>query len=155
MKYLRLVTILVTWLLMLVTMFVPIGFFFFKEGFLWDTSLYAIFNLMITSVIMWFFYGSPLLVSGIISLFLKRPFCVLILLLSTIGYGIGAFYILHLASGDGSCMAGIEFLWVGPASLVFLIPVWIITLVFNFGGVNKTPALQETGDNPGTEVPSL
>ena len=53
---------------------------------------------------------------------------------ATIGYGIGAFSILYIASADGSCMAGIKFFWVGLPSLIFLLPAWVVALKLNAPG---------------------
>jgi hypothetical protein len=144
MKRLRLVTILATWLLMLVTMVIPVGFFYFKEGHLWGFSPMTLINIVVVSAILGFFYGSPLIVSCIISLFLKRFLSLMILLLSTIGYGILAFYALYDASVGGSCMEGIQFFGVGLTSLVFMIPVWIVVLVINSKGGKDANISHET-----------
>ena len=151
MKRLRLVTILATWSLMLVTMVIPIGFFYFKQGIPGGFSPMMLINIVVVSVILGFFYGSPLIVSGIISLFLKRLLSLIILLLSTIGYGILAFYALYEASIGGSCMEGIQFFGVGLSSLIFMIPVWIIVLILNAFGAKGTCTPSETvTDTPET-----
>ena len=137
MKQLRLVTILATWLLMFVTMVVPVGFFSVKE----DHDTYFSLSAIHFALILWFFYGSPLLVSGIISLFLKRTVPLVILLLSTIGYGIWAFYSLYLVIVDGNGLVVIILFWVAPFSLVFLIPVWVIALILNVIGKKEANAL--------------
>ena len=151
MKRFRLVTILTTWLLLFVTMFIPIGFFYFKESGRWDSSPIMLIHLAVTSAILGFFYGSPLIVSGIISLFLKRLLPLIILLLSTIGYGILAFYALYDASVGGSCMEGIQFFGVGMTSLIFLTPVWITVLILNAFGAKGTNVPSEiVTDTPET-----
>jgi len=131
MKQLRLVTILATWLLMFFTMVVPVGFFSIQEGY------YLSPHGILYGLTVWIFYGSPLLVSGIISHFLKRTVPLVILLLSTIGYGIAACFMLYIAAAafDDSCAEdGIEFVGVAPVSLVFLIPIWVIALILNVIG---------------------
>ena len=145
MKRLRTVTFLATWLLMFVTMVIPPGFVFVKEGPRWVSSPMMLINLALSSAILGVVYSSPLLVSGIILLFSKRPhrISLILLLLATVGYGIVAFYALYDVSvHGGSCMDEILFFGFGMTSFIFLIPVWIIVLVLNayhVKGANVSP----------------
>jgi len=140
-----------TWLLMFETMVIPVGFFFFKEGHRWNFSPMMMIHLAVASAILGGFYSSPLLVSGMISLFSKRLLSLIFLLLSTIGYGLLAFYALYEASVGGSCMEGIQFFGVGMTSLIFMIPVWIIVLILNAYGIKETDTPPETvTDTPET-----
>ncbi len=75
----------------------------------------------------------------------------MILLLSTsILYGIGMFGALCSTWGDYDCMSGIQFFSVAIASLFYMVPTWIIVIILNSLYVKQPPT--ESADNSRNEV---
>jgi hypothetical protein len=92
---------------------------------------------------------SPLLVSGIVLLFLKRPVSLILQLLSTILYGIAVFYAFCETWGEYNCMAGIQFFGLGFGSFVYMIPAWIVMLVLNRYDTRKEiPPVENETNSP-------
>jgi len=96
--------------------------------------------IILRCLLLWLFTGSPLLVSFIIAIKLKLADGPnLILLASTIVYGIQAVYGWIMATSGGGCMAGMFVVYIAPGSLLFMIPAWIIVLRLNRHYATKTP----------------
>jgi len=126
---LRTVTIWTTGLMVVVPMIVPtIWFLFFSGKNFRDANV--IDTIISECMLLWCFSGPPLVVSFIIAMILKNNSSSLILLVSTVAYGIWYFYLLHFALTAGY-LAVIALAYVGIFSLPVMIPVWIIVLLLN------------------------
>jgi hypothetical protein len=125
---LRTVTIWITALLIIWTLFVPVyGRFALQigknEGFLGH-------------VVFWLFFALPLIVSFILSVVLKTERSNKILFVSTIAYGIwfalifcNVFCDIFLSGENFFKLNFLTFLIVGPLSLPVMIPAWIAAIV--------------------------
>jgi len=102
------------------------GYFLFRESHYSNFSiLTGIVPLTLGCVVLNF----PLLVSVVILRFVKHSVSLIILLLSTVLFGIGMSYALYETWGYYECMSGIQFFGVSYGSLFsYMIPAWIIVI---------------------------
>jgi len=149
-RKLRTVTIWTTWLSLFVTILAPILYLLPYDFRGEDFSIGAVYYFCYGFAFIWLFSGSPMIVSSIFSLLLKHPASLVILLGSTVVYGLWFGYSYYLAlSGSGGCMSGFWIIYIAPSSLIFMIPVWILALIFNAFNGKKANA------NPGSVLRSV
>jgi hypothetical protein len=105
------------------------------------------FDSITVPLLSWLFNGSPLLVSFILSIALKHRIPAIILLVSTIAYGIWFFYVfanvsyLFLWLSYGTALLALFI--VGPFSLPVMIPAWIAAIVIEIRHRKKATLSQE------------
>jgi len=143
---LRTVTIWTTWLLLLVTIVAPVLYYLAYELRGTHFSIGAVFSFCFTYALIWLFSGSPMLVSSIFALFLKHPVSLIVLLVSTIGYGLWFVYGWCQALDRNCCMSGLFLLSIAPGSLPVMIPAWILV------AYRHVCCDQKTNDHPDTAL---
>ena len=132
---LRNVTIWTTGVMMILVAIVPAGLI----------ALLGYGDAIVSSLILWLFSGTPLLVSFALAVKLEYKISTIILLLSAIAYGlwfvqIASNVVSMVSSTHLNCNCGLEllfFLTIGPLSLPVMLPVWITALVLNWRYAQK------------------
>ena len=100
------------------------------------------------------FCSAPLLVSWIVLRFLKHSFALILLLLSTIAYGLGMSYALYESWGNYGFLGGILFIAWPAGWFLCMIPVWNIALLLNWL-LLKRASVQRLASEPKMEGESF
>ena len=98
---------------------------------------YVVDNIVLDTLILWLFSGSPLFISFVITLKSKRKTSSGILLVTTIIYVFLYAYAMHQLFYV--YLGGLALLVVGIVSLPVMIPAWITALLLNQYYATKTP----------------
>ena len=88
-------------------------------------------HVVILPLLIWLFSGTPLLVSFIFALKLKRKFSLVILLFVTIAYSLWFVTVSSGVAADTCGCAIFVFFVIGPMSLIVMLPAWITAYVLN------------------------
>jgi hypothetical protein len=142
---LRTVTIGTIWLMMIVTT-APYVYLFTKIFDMYPVILF--FDFCVVGIL-WLSGSSPLVVSWILLRFQKHHVSLIILLVSTIVYGVWYGYAWYLSFDRECCMSELWLLYIAPISLYWMVPAWILAWSINSFYVKKASA------NPGTALRSV
>ena len=135
---LRNVTIWTTGVMLIAT-FVPIMYVLVIEGF--PSQLFEAFFFM---SMLWLVSGSPMLISFVIARRLKSATTPsVILLISTVAFGLWFIYWWSLVMPDPRGCNGFIILGIGLGSLWWMLPAWIIAMVLNAHYTKKSLADSE------------
>ena len=148
---LRNMTIWTTGLLMLVPLVMPVVFMFPSWG------VEDVEDLINVPILCWLFSGTPLLCSLVLAKKLKYRISTVILLFTTIIYGISFVAMsLHVYSAisAGGCGCGVIRLFlVGPLSLPVMIPAWMTAILLDNHYATKTPDPGTAASTPSSPAP--
>ena len=128
--------------MLIVTILAPYTFLFIGQPFTPNTPMIMNVLLVIFNCsMMWLFSGSPLALSFILAIYLKRNISNLILLVSTIAI-LPLFVYSYWQASEG----GDSGFWIFTplASLYWMIPAWIIAVILNRRYVKKATAISES-----------
>jgi len=95
------------------------------------------FDVIWGGLFLWLFTGSPLAVSLLIAIKMRYIVPSLILLFSTVVYGLWYVFCWFAAMNGGSCMAGMSVVCMVPFSLPWMILVWGLAVSANSSYVKE------------------